>query len=112
MLQKILHLRQRRGIQRRARLRLGGEKLVVAGLALLDALDVGRELVGRLHERVNVAVLVLGEHIGVGRAQLRRQHIEQLLHGQVLHRVVGRHDLRVVVLDRRRQVAVRISDAS
>ena len=105
MLQKILYLRQGRGIERRARLRLGGEELIVAGLALLDALDVGRELVGRLHERVNVAVLVLAEHIGIGRAQLRRQHAEQLLHGQILHRVVGRHDLRVVILDRCRQVA-------
>lgn len=58
-----------------------------------------------LHERVNVAVLILGEHIGIGLAQLRRQHAEQLLHGQILHRVVGRHDLRVVILDRCRQVA-------
>ena len=39
-----------------------------------------------LHERVNVAVLVLGEHIGVGRAQLRRQHAEQLLHGQDVYK--------------------------
>ena len=44
----IVDLWQRALTQRRKDLALGGGKLAVSGLALLDALDIGRKLVRRL----------------------------------------------------------------
>lgn len=98
---EILYLRQGVLFQHAACLLLGGEKLVIAGPALLDALDVSGELVRRLHD---IPVLRLRQQGLKGRAQLRRQGGQQLLAGDLFHLLVSIFDLRVIIFDGRGQI--------
>ena len=92
-------------LQRPAGAALGGEKVAVAGLALLDTLDVGRELVRRLHKIV-AALGGPAVEIGLERAaHLLGQGVQQLFAGKRLHLVIGALDLAAVVLDGRGQIA-------
>ena len=82
----------------------GGLEFGVSGLELLDALDMGRELVGGLDDIVADRVVLeqIRRHRG---AQLGGEHGQQLFPADALDLLVGVLDGGVVVFDRRRQVA-------
>ena len=82
----------------------GGAELVVAGLLLLQALDVGRQLVRRLHQLLHLRVR-RGQQVRVQVPELLRQHARELAAGDGLHLLIGVPDVGVIILDGRGQVA-------
>ena len=74
---EVVEARQLHVAQRLARLTGGCLKLRVAGLQLLDAFDVGRELVGGLDDLRGPGV-GFEQQRAVARLQLRRQQRQQL----------------------------------
>ena len=105
MLHKIFDLRQRVCLQLFAVLLLRGQKLVVARLALLDALYIRRELVRRLDDVVQPLLRLAGQQRLIRAAQLVRQRVQQHVACQILHLPVSALDLLAVVFYRRGQVA-------
>ena len=78
--QEIVQLRQVEGVQGRAGLLGGGLELPVARLQFLQALEMGRELVGGLHQNQHLRVGFLQQG-GEGGAHLLGEHGHQPLGG-------------------------------
>ena len=104
MLQEIVHLGQIHLLQGQAGLRRGLAEFQIPRLELLQALDVGGELVRRLDQGPGLPVILLPQPGGVGRAQLLRQQGEQLLHRELFHPPVRGPEFRIKVLHRRGKI--------
>ena len=84
MLPEVVQLRQAHGVHGGGGLGGGLTELVVAGLQFLEALDMGGELVRRLHQLLHLRIGRV-QRVLVGGAQLRRQHVQQLFLRHLLH---------------------------
>ena len=82
----------------------GGAELVVAGLLLLQALDVGRQLVRRLHQLLHLRVR-RGQQAGVDVLEPLGQHPRELPAGDGLHLLIGVPDIGVIIFDGRGHIA-------
>ena len=86
--------------------RLGQGEFVIAGREFLQAFQVGAQRVRLLYHLLFIfAVVVLIENSAKIVAQLRGDHVQQFLLGDLFDLLVFVGDLRIVVLDRRWHVA-------
>ena len=104
MLAEIVQLRQGHGVHGGGGLGGGLTELGVAGLQLLDALDVGGELIRRPDQLLDLRVGGT-EGVLVGGTQVLRQHGQELVLRHLLHGLVGLADTGIVILDRGGHIA-------
>src|SRR5213594_1898320 len=105
-LQEVAHLRQVEALDARAQGLLGLGELGVAGAGLLEALKIGAELVGRLHELAVCAVARLGSEEGlVARLQRVGDQRKELLFRRGLDRAIRALDLGIELLHGRGKIA-------
>ena len=87
------------------RLLLGGGKLVVARLALLDAFYIGAHLVGGLDDGTKLFYHISRQNRFKSASKLHRQHCKQLFGRYLLNSAVSAHYFVIVVFYRRGQIA-------
>lgn len=76
----------------------------ISGLLLLQTFDMGGELVRGLDEGQDLLV-ILQNQMGIAVPQLRGEHIQQPVAGDLLHLLVGVLDIGVIVFDGGGQIA-------
>ena len=100
---KAARLRQTIVLQRRPGLCGSLPELVIAGLQFLHTLDIGGQLIRRLHQLLCLRIRVQDQ--GVHRPEFLRQHMQQLLLRHGLHVLVRLADGGIIILDGGRHIA-------